>query len=306
MLSTEDFYEKAKNFALLKDCDGKFYTYEEYNTLIKDNQTNKDGQLVYLYASDKEAQYSYIEAAKNKGYNVLLMDGQLDTPLVGMLEQKLEKCTFTRVDSDTIERLIVKENDAPEAVDVRDRMTLNTVFSTMLPKVEKTEFNVDPQALGENAAPVMITQSEYMRRMKDMARIQPGMAFYGEMPDMYNIVLNTNHKLVKGILEDTQAQTEAEIKPIEAEIKGLEARKAVLKQQQDGKKPEELTQEEKDNLSQCEKDITAQQEKKKEILSTYAKSNKVIPQLIDLALLQNGMLKGEALNNFVKRSIELI
>ncbi|MCQ2269260.1 MAG: molecular chaperone HtpG [Bacteroidaceae bacterium] len=306
MLSTEDFYEKAKNFALLKDCDGKFYTYEEYNTLIKDNQTNKDGQLVYLYASDKEAQYSYIEAAKNKGYNVLLMDGQLDTPLVGMLEQKLEKCTFTRVDSDTIERLIVKENDAPEAVDVRDRMTLNTVFSTMLPKVEKTEFNVDPQALGENAAPVMITQSEYMRRMKDMARIQPGMAFYGEMPDMYNIVLNTNHKLVKGILEDTQAQTEAEIKPIEAEIKGLEARKAVLKQQQDGKKPEELTQEEKDNLSQCEKDITAQQDKKKEILSTYAKSNKVIPQLIDLALLQNGMLKGEALNNFVKRSIELI
>lgn len=306
MLSTEDFYEKAKNFALLKDCDGKFYTYDEYNTLIKDNQTNKDGQLVYLYASDKEAQYSYIEAAKNKGYNVLLMDGQLDTPLVGMLEQKLEKCTFTRVDSDTIERLIVKENDAPEAVDVRDRMTLNTVFSTMLPKVEKTEFNVDPQALGENAAPVMITQSEYMRRMKDMARIQPGMAFYGEMPDMYNIVLNTNHKLVKGILEDTQAQTEAEIKPIEAEIKGLEARKAVLKQQQDGKKPEELTQEEKDNLSQCEKDITAQQDKKKEILSTYAKSNKVIPQLIDLALLQNGMLKGEALNNFVKRSIELI
>lgn len=306
MLSTEDFYEKAKNFALLKDCDGKFYTYEEYNTLIKDNQTNKDGQLVYLYASAKEAQYSYIEAAKNKGYNVLLMDGQLDTPLVGMLEQKLEKCTFTRVDSDTIERLIVKENDALEAVDVRDRMTLNTVFSTMLPKVEKTEFNVDPQALGENAAPVMITQSEYMRRMKDMARIQPGMAFYGEMPDMYNIVLNTNHKLVKGILEDTQAQTEAEIKPIEAEIKGLEARKAVLKQQQDGKKPEELTQEEKDNLSQCEKDITAQQDKKKEILSTYAKSNKVIPQLIDLALLQNGMLKGEALNNFVKRSIELI
>lgn len=306
MLSTEDFYEKAKNFALLKDCDGKFYTYEEYNTLIKDNQTNKDGQLVYLYASDKEAQYSYIEAAKNKGYNVLLMDGQLDTPLVGMLEQKLEKCTFTRVDSDTIERLIVKENDVPEAVDVRDRMTLNTVFSSMLPKVEKTEFNVDPQALGENAAPVMITQSEYMRRMKDMARIQPGMAFYGEMPDMYNIVLNTNHKLVKGILADTQAQTEAEIKPVEAEIKGLEARKAVLKQQQDGKKPEELTQEEKDNLSQCEKDITAQQDKKKEILSTYAKSNKVIPQLIDLALLQNGMLKGEALNNFVKRSIELI
>lgn len=306
MLSTEDFYEKAKNFALLKDCDGKYFTYEEYNTLIKDNQTNKDGNVVYLYANDKDAQFSYIEAAKSKGYSVLMMEGQLDTPLVGMLEQKLEKTTFTRVDADTIERLIVKENDTHEVVDVRDRMTLNTVFSAMLPKVEKTEFNIDPQALGENAAPVLITQSEYMRRMKEMARIQPGMAFYGEMPDMFNIVLNTNHKLVKGVLADAMQTTEEELKPVEAEIKGLEARKAVLKQQQDGKKPEEITQEEKDNLQQCEKDITAQHDKKKEILSTYAKSNKVIPQLIDLALLQNGMLKGEALNNFVKRSIELI
>lgn len=306
MLSTDDFYDKAKKFSLLKDCNGKFFTYDEYNTLIKDNQTNKDGQLVYLYANDKDEQYSYIETANNKGYNVLLMDGQLDTPLVSLLERKLEKTTFTRVDADTIDRLIVKDTDTPEAVDVNDRTTLSAIFTSILPKLDKTEFNVDPQALGENAAPVMITRSEYMRRMKEMARLQPGMAFYGEMPDMYNVVLNTNHKLIKEILEDTHNNTAEQLKPIEAELKGLEARKAVLKQQQDNKKAEEITQEEKNDLSQCEKDITAQHDKEKEILSNYAKNNKIISQLVDLALLQNGMLKGEALNNFVKRSIDLI
>ena len=306
MLSTDDFYDKAKKFSLLKDCNGKFFTYDEYNTLIKDNQTNKDGQLVYLYANDKDEQYSYIEAANNKGYNVLLMDGQLDTPLVSLLERKLEKTTFTRVDADTIDRLIVKDTDTPEAVDVNDRTTLSAIFTSILPKLDKTEFNVDPQALGENAAPVMITRSEYMRRMKEMVRLQPGMAFYGEMPDMYNVVLNTNHKLIKEILEDTHNNTAEQLKPIEAELKGLEARKAVLKQQQDNKKAEEITQEEKNDLSQCEKDITAQHDKEKEILSNYAKNNKIISQLVDLALLQNGMLKGEALNNFVKRSIDLI
>lgn len=306
MLSTDDFYDKAKKFSLLKDCNGKFFTYDEYNTLIKDNQTNKDGQLVYLYANDKDEQYSYIEAANNKGYNVLLMDGQLDTPLVSLLERKMEKTTFTRVDADTIDRLIVKDTDTPEAIDVNDRTTLSAIFTSILPKLDKTEFNVDPQALGENAAPVMITRSEYMRRMKEMARLQPGMAFYGEMPDMYNVVLNTNHKLIKEILEDTHNNTAEQLKPIEAELKGLEARKAVLKQQQDNKKAEEITQEEKNDLSQCEKDITAQHDKEKEILSNYAKNNKIISQLVDLALLQNGMLKGEALNNFVKRSIDLI
>lgn len=306
MLSTEDFYDKANKFALLKDTEGQYFTYEEYNTLIKDNQTNKNGNVVYLYANNKEEQFSYIEAAKNKGYSVLLMDGQLDSALVGMLERKFEKSSFVRVDGDTIDRLIEKENQEQNVVDVNDSATLSSVFTALLPKTDKTEFRVDAQAMGETAAPVMITQSEYMRRMKEMARFQAGMSFYGEMPDMFNLVLNTDHKLVKGILSDAQAQTEAEIKPIEAEIKGLEARKAVLKQQQDGKKYEELTQEEKDSMSQCEKDITAQQDKKNEILGTYAKGNKVVSQLIDLALLQNGMLKGEALNNFVKRSIELI
>lgn len=306
MLSTEDFFDKAKKFSLLKDCNGKFFTYDEYNTLIKDNQTNKDGRLVYLYANDKDEQYSYIETANNKGYNVLLMDGQLDTPLVSLLERKLEKTTFTRVDADTIDRLIVKDTDTPEAVDANDRTTLSAIFTSILPKLDKTEFNVDPQALGETTVPVMITRNEYMRRMKEMARLQPGMAFYGEMPDMYNVVLNTNHKLIKEILEDTQNNTAEELKPIMAELKGLEARKAVLKQQQDSKKAEDITQEEKNDLSQCEKDITAQHDKEKEVLSNYAKNNKIISQLVDLALLQNGMLKGEALNNFVKRSIDLI
>lgn len=306
MLSTEDFYDKAKAFSLFKDCDGKYYTFEEYNTLIKDAQTDKDGKLVYLYANDKEAQYSYIEAAKNKGYNVLLMDGQLDTPLVGMLEQKFEKSTFTRVDADTLDRLIVKENEAQEAVDAEKSSLLSGVFTGQLPKLEKTEFHIEAQAMGPQSAPILITQSEYMRRMKEMAKVQPGMAFYGEMPDMYNLVLNTDHKLVKGIMEDATAQTDEEMKPILAELKGLEARKAVLKQQQEGKKAEEISQESKDDLSNCEKSITEQQNKKQEVWNNYAKENKIISQLIDLALLQNGMLKGEALNNFVKRSIELI
>lgn len=306
MLSTEDFYDKAKAFSLFKDCDGKYYTFEEYNTLIKDAQTDKDGKLVYLYANDKEAQYSYIEAAKNKGYNVLLMDGQLDTPLVGMLEQKFDKSTFTRVDADTLDRLIVKENEAQEAVDAEKSSLLSGVFTGQLPKQEKTEFHIEAQAMGSQSAPILITQSEYMRRMKEMAKVQPGMAFYGEMPDMYNLVLNTDHKLVKGIMEDATAQTDEEMKPILAELKGLEARKAVLKQQQEGKKAEEISQESKDDLSNCEKSITEQQNKKQEVWNNYAKENKIISQLIDLALLQNGMLKGEALNNFVKRSIELI
>ena len=305
MLSTEDFYDKAQKFALLKDTEGKFFTYEEYKTLIKDNQINKDGQCVYLYANDKEAQFSYIEAAKNKGYNVLLMDGQLDTPLVGMLEQKFEKTTFTRVDADTVDRLIVKD-DVQNAVDSEESATLNSIFTAVMPKLDKTEFHVDAQALGENASPVMITQSEYMRRMQEMARIQPGMAFYGEMPSMYNLVLNVDHKLVKSIITDTKDATVEAIKPIEAELKGLEARKAALKQQQEGKKDDEISQEQKDALSECEKNITDEKAKKEAVLGEYAKSNKVISQLIDLALLQNGMLKGEALNNFVKRSIELI
>ncbi len=251
MLSQEDFYDRAKDFCLLKDVDGKYFTLEEYKTLIKDNQTDKDGNLVYLYANDKDEQYSYIEAAKNKGYSVLLLDGQLDTPTVSMFEQKLEKTRFTRVDGDTIDRLIVKEDAKKSELDEKQADNLSEAFRSQMPKLEKTEFNVEVQALGEQSQPVVITQSEYMRRMKDMSRYQQGMSFYGQMPDSYSIVLNSEHPLIKRVLDDVK-------------------------------------------------------DKEKDKVAEYAKGNPVVSQLIDLALLQNGMLKGAALDTFLKRSVELI
>lgn len=306
MLTQEDFYDKAKSYSLLKDYDGKYFTFEEYQTLIKESQTDKDGNLIYLYAQDKDAQYSYIDAAKNKGYSVLIMDGQLDTPLVSMLEQKFEKSRFTRVDADILDRLIVKDEDKKENLDASQSANLSAIFSTQMPKLDKTEFNVEIQAMGENNMPIIITQSEYMRRMKDMAHIQPGMAFYGEMPDMFNLVLNTDHKLIKEVLSECNNSTAESIQPIEAEIKGLQAREAILRKNQEGKKAEEIEQSEKDDLENCTKSIAAEEEKKNDILNEFGKSNKKVHQLIDLALLQNGMLKGEALTNFVKRSIDLI
>ncbi|MCQ2223155.1 MAG: molecular chaperone HtpG [Bacteroidaceae bacterium] len=306
MLSQEDFYDKANKYFLLKDTNDKYYTLEEYNTLVKDSQKNKEDMLVYLYATNKEAQYTYIQAAESKGYNVLMMDGQLDTPLLQMLEGKLEKTTFTRVDSDTIDRLIQKEDAQRNALEAERGDNLSSIFKSQMPKAEKTEYHVEAQALGEDSLPVMITQSEYMRRMKEMAHIQPGMAFYGEMPDMYTLVLNTDAPLVKAILEDSEQSTEAELKPIAAELRGLNARKAVLQQEQDKKKPEDITQAEKDDMKECSEKIEAEQKKKREILANYGAGSDRVHQLIDLALLQNGMLKGEALTNFIKRSVDLI
>ncbi len=307
MLSQEDeFYDKAAKYFLLKDTNGKYYTLDEYSTLIKDNQKNTDDQTVYLYATDKESQYTYIQAAEAKGYNVLMMDGQLDTPLLQLLERKLEKSTFTRVDADTIDRLIKKEDTQRNVLEAERGDNLSSIFQSQMPKTEKTEYHVEAQAMGEDALPVMITQSEYMRRMKEMSRMQPGMAFYGEMPDMYTLVLNTDAPLVKSILEESEAATEAELKPIVSELKGLNARKAVLQQEQDKKKPEEITQAEKDDMKDCNDKIKAEQDKKKDLLSTYGAGNERVHQLIDLALLQNGMLKGEALTNFIKRSVDLI
>lgn len=306
MLSQEDFYDKANKYFLLKDTNDKYYTLEEYNTLVKDSQKNKEDMLVYLYATNKEAQYTYIQAAESKGYNVLMMDGQLDTPLLQMLEGKLEKTTFTRVDSDTIDRLIQKEDAQRNALEAERGDNLSSIFKSQMPKAKKTEYHVEAQALGEDSLPVMITQSEYMRRMKEMAHIQPGMAFYGEMPDMYTLVLNTDAPLVKAILEDSEQSTEAELKPIAAELRGLNARKAVLQQEQDKKKPEDITQAEKDDMKECSEKIEAEQKKKREILANYGAGSDRVHQLIDLALLQNGMLKGEALTNFIKRSVDLI
>ena len=306
MLSQEDYYDKAKQYFLLKDTEGKHYTLEEYAALVKDNQTNVDGQVVYLYANDKDAQYTYIEAAKNKGYNVLMMDGQLDTPLMAMLERKLEKTTFTRVDADVIDHLIKKEETKRELLEAERADKLSSLFNSQMPRTDKVDYHVEAQPLGEDQLPVMITQSEYMRRMKEMARLQPGMSFYGDMPDMYTLVLNTDAPLIKQVLEDSEAATKEQLSPVEAEIRGLSARQAVLRQEQEKKKPEEVTQEEKDDLKKCGEDIQAENKKKNDILKEYADGNERVHQLIDLALLQNGMLRGEALTKFVKRSVSMI
>lgn len=306
MLSQDDFYDRAKDFALLKDVDGKYFTYEEYQALIKDNQTDKEGNLVYLYANDKEGEYSYIEAAKAKGYSVLLLDGQLDNPMVSMLEQKLEKTRFSRVDADIVDRLIQKDDKKESELAKDEKDNLEQTFRSQLPKMEKTEFYVDVQALGDQTLPVLITQSEYMRRMKEASKFQAGMAFYAQMPDAFNLVLNSDHPLIKQVLEDGKTACATELQPVESELKGLEARLAALHQSQNGKKQEEISQEEKDDVKNTESALEEQRTKKNNIIATYAAGNKVVHQLIDLALLQNGMLKGAALDSFLKRSVDLI
>ena len=307
MLSQPDFYDRAKDFSLFTDVDGKNFTYEEYRTLIKDNQTDKDGMLIYLYATDKDEQYSYIEAARAKGYSVVLADGQLDVPAVSMLEQKFEKSRFVRVDSDVIDRIIAKEKaDNEQKLAENDTDLLTQAFQSQMPKIEKAEFMVAIEALGETAQPVMATQNEYMRRMKEMSQYQQGMAFYGQMPDTYTIVLNSDHAIVKRILEEGNAETAEKLKPILSEIKGLQARETILRQEQGKKKAEEITQEEKDELKNTEESLSKQRAEKNDIIANYAKGNDAIHQLIDLALLQNGMLKGAALDKFIRRSVDLI
>lgn len=306
MLSQEDFYDRAKDFALFKDVDGKYFTFDEYKTLIKDNQTDKSGDLIYLYATNKDEQYTYIQSAQAKGYSVLMFDGQLDVPMVSMLEQKFEKSRFSRVDADIIDRLIAKDDTKKEQLDAADSDKLSEVFRSQMPVGNKVTYNVEVEALGEESTPVIITQSEYMRRMKEMSHFQPGMSFYGEMPDSYTVVLNSDHRLVKEILNDANASVTEPLKPIEAELKGLQARLDALRQSQGKKKPEEVTQEEKDDLQNTEKAINEQRDKKNKVLADYAGKNKIVHELIDLALLQNGMLKGEALDKFLKRSVEMI
>ena len=306
MLSQEDFYDRAKDFALFKDVDGNFFTYDDYKTLIKSDQTDKNGDLIYLYATNKDEQYTYISNAKNKGYNVLLFDGQLEVPMINLLEQKFEKSRFSRVDGDIIDRLIVKEDANKTKMEQADRDNLSELFRSQMPKIDKANFNVEVESLGENAAPVIIKQSEYMRRMKEMSQFQPGMSFYGQMPDSYTVVLNADHHLVKNVLDNANKTTADSLKPVDSELKGLEARLAALRQSQDKKKPEEISQEEKDDVQKTEKAVNEQRDKRNGILADYAKGNGIVHQLIDLALLQNGMLKGEALDKFLKRSVELI
>ena len=306
MLSDSDFYDRAKDFALIKDTEGKYFTFEEFKTLVKDNQTDKDGFLVNLYTNNKEEQYSYIEAAKQKGYSVIDASGQLDVPLLSMLEQKQDKTRYVRVDSDIVDRIIQKE-DAPKnnlSADETDK--LSEAFSSQIPSLDKANFTVDVQSLGASFQPVLVTQNEYMRRMKEMSQYQQGMGFYAQLPDSYNLVLNSDHPLVKRVLDELTANTTEELKPIDSELKGQEARLAALHQSQDKKKPEELTQEEKDDMQNTQKSVSELKDKKKAVVAEYAKGNEVVHQLIDLALLQNGMLQGAALDKFLKRSFSLI
>ena len=307
MLSQPDFYDRAKDFSLFTDVDGKNFTFEEYKTLIKDNQTDKDGTLVYLYATEKEEQYSYIETARAKGYSVLLANGQLDVPTLSMLEQKFDKSRFVRVDSDVIDHIIAKKDETKgEKLGENDADTLTQAFQSQLPKVEKAEFMVSVEPLGESAQPIVATQNEYMRRMKEMSQYQQGMGFYAQMPDTYTIVLNSDHAIIKQILSESNTSTAEKLQPIRSEIKGLQAREAVLRQEQGKKKPEEVTQNEKDELKNTEDELTKQRNEKNSVIADYAKNNNAIHQLIDLALLQNGLLKGAALDKFIKRSVDLI
>ena len=306
MLTEEDFYDKASKYALLQDTEGKKYTYEEYKTLVSAEQTDKDGNVIYLYCNNREKEYIFIEAATAKGYNVLLMDGQLDVALISLLERKFEKTRFTRVDSDVADNLIAKEEQKASSLSTAQSSILTGIFQSQLPQIDKKEFIVLVQALGENSAPITITQAEYMRRMKEMAAIQPGMSFYSEMPDMLNVLLNEDHPIIRRILDEAHTACESQLTTIENEIAGLEARRNHLNEASKDKKIEDIPQEEKDDLADTEKKISEAQSNKEAVLSQYAAGNPFVRQLIDITLLQNNMLTGEALSNFVKRSIELM
>ena len=307
MLSDEKFYERAEKFALLKNVDGKYFTFEEYKTLTETNQKDKNGDLIYLYANSKDEHYSYIQHAKDKGYDVLLMDGQLDVHVVSQLEQKFEKTRFVRVDSDTVEKLIEKEDVSVVNLNDEQRKALVTVFESQLPTVDKTNFIVTFEQLSPAANPVFVTQNEFMRRMKEMSALQGGMmSFYGEMPDSYNLVVNTGHPVIEKLLADEEATCGERVGPLDAEMAGKESKRAQLNESHKDKKEEEIPVQEKEELENLQKEIDVLAEQKSSVLRAYAAENKQVRQLIDLALLANNMLKGEALARFVKRSVELL
>ncbi len=307
MLSDEKFYEKAEKFALLKSVDSKLYTLEEYKTLVEETQKDKNGDVIYLYTTNKDEQYSYIQNAKDKGYDVLLMDGQLDVHLVSQLEQKFPKTRFVRVDSDIVEKIIQKEELAQVSLNENQKDALITMFKSQIPTIEKTDFVVSFEQLSPQANPVLITQNEFMRRMKEMSALQGGMmSFYGEMPDSYNLVLNTAHPLVDQLIKSQESQLEEKIQPVLTALSQLESQREEIKSSHKDKKEEEIPADEKEKLEHMGKDIDAMKAQKEEIYKAYAADNKSVRQLVDLALLSNNMLKGEALANFIKRSVEFI
>lgn len=304
ILTDEKFAERAESFVLLKNVDGKYYTLEEYKTLVSENHKDKDGNIIYLYATNQEEQHSYIESAKEKGYDVLLMDGQLDSHFISRLEQKSEgKIRYTRVDSDVIEKLIAKENAKQVDLNANEQDALISIFSAQLPENDKNNFIVSFESLSANSQPTYITQNEFMRRMKEMSAAQSGMNFYGEMPDSYNFVVNTEHPLIKRILADEKEQCDKEVTPITNKINELENQRKSL---QGDKKDSDLDATTKDEIKKIDDEIASAKSEKKSIYSKYSSENKEVRQLVDLALLSNNLLKGEALSAFVKRSIEMM
>ena len=310
ILSDEKFAERANKFALLKNVDGKYFTLDEYKALIKAEQTNKDGEIIILYANDKDAQYTAIESAQKKGYDVLLMNGPLDTPFMNQVEQKAGddgKIRFTRVDSDVIDKLIVKDNALQLNLTARQKGDLEEAVRSQLPAMDKINFSVSVEALGEDELPVMVTQNEWMRRMKEMSHLQGGgMSFYGEMPDSMNIVVNGNHPLTNKLLSNIESSTKTKLDPVYADIESKSARRGELNKAKEGKKEEEIPQAEKDELESINKEIDTLNSKKQDILKEFAQDEKLVSQLIDLALLSNNMLRGEALTIFIKLSIDMI
>lgn len=303
MLTDEKFCEAAMKFCLVKDTEGKYYTLEEYRTLIEGQQTDKDGNVVYLYTTDSVAQYAYIHAATEKGYDVLVMDGQLDSHFIGLLESKIEKSRFVRVDSDVVENLIPKSDRKAADLTPLQRDTLTTLFRCQIPKVEKAEFIVSFEALNADANPVLITQNEYMRRMKDMAAMQPGMSFYGELPDSYNLIVNTENPVIKRIRESAEAELNARVEPLD---KTIGEKNAEIKSIRDAAKDSKLTDEQQGKVTELEQAVEHDRKEQNEIIEVYAKSNPLIKQTIDLALLANGLLKGQDLNEFIRRSVSLL
>ncbi|MCA1756559.1 MAG: molecular chaperone HtpG [Bacteroidales bacterium] len=304
MISDEKFYERAEKFALLKNTEGKYFTYEEYANIIKENQTDRNKTLVYLYANDRDSQFTYIEKARNRGYDVLMMDGQLDTHLINHLETKFKESRFVRVDADTVEKLIEKDEKTESRLNEDQQAVLREIFETQLRTGD--HLTVITEAMSENDSPVVITRSEFMRRMKDMSALGGGMGFYGDLPDSYNLVVNTNHEKIGGLIEVFTSEMGEKIRKKDAAItaagKELEEAENVVKD----KKEEEKSQEEKDRIEETRKKLDKLQDKKREEIAKFASGQPVVKQLIDLALLANNMLKGEDLSKFVQRSISLL
>lgn len=303
MLSDEKFYERSEKFALLKNTDGKYFTFEEYKTLIKDNQTDKNGTLVYLYTTDPQAQYSYIQKAKNKGYDVLVLDGHLDAHLIGQLEQKFEKTHFARVDSDIIEKIILKEDLEQSHLSASDLQDLSVLFET---ENQSAQFSVQCEKLSTAEMPIVVTQSEFMRRMKDMSAMNPGMSFYSQLPDSYNLIVNTAHPIIEKINDDKNAALQGKLQDLTSKITAAQEEKSTLDKSNEGKKDEEIPSADKEKTTDLQKTISSLESEKRTALKDYAKSQAIVKQLIDLALISNNMLKGEDLEKFVHRSVELI